>query len=602
MTADQNDGFSGETRPDDRGRDPLGIMGWTIGGKYKVNRHIGGGGFGEVYEGFNVNLPEQRLVMKFFKRVQSRDKFAKEAKILCLLDHPNICRVIDFLPDEGALVIPYIEGKDGAKILRESGPLPEELYLRVARDLTSALAFAHKQRVAHRDIKPGNILIDNNNHVYLIDFGIAKEVGEAATRTAYQALTPQFAAPERQSGDLQYDPFLSDVYELGVTLFNFATNNMPYRNPANPNFREWGGIATENLSPDLLQILRKATHPDPSARFKSVEDMAETFAGLKQVYGGKKTGRKVLIPVIALIVIAVGIAGYLKRDTIAELFGKKTTPVATVTQPAPVDTMRTADADQPKDSATIPVTKPKDVAPMENKTKDRTTAADTKPQTKDTSKTVTRKQPDAAGVKPDITQKPPETPKEEKPQSPPKPTEVALKVSVIPGDGAELRIDNTAVTPERYTRIKPGSHTVAIVHRDYPVYRDEFTVTDDTAVISFDLNREFAQTPLVDLKLVPLPATELLTLSFALNGRAREFDDLSDIQLKRLAGEWQIDVALNPKPGADNLAAMVDSLVTFPFGGGPHLVVTGNSGTMDFGVFAEKGLHTIPLIVFWSER
>ncbi|UCD18129.1 MAG: serine/threonine protein kinase, partial [Candidatus Zixiibacteriota bacterium] len=277
-----NDELNNGTQPGQT-NDPLGIKGWKIGGKYKVSSHIGGGGFGEVYEGYNVNLPEQRLVIKFFKRVQSRDKFAKEAKILCLLDHPNICRVIDFLPEEGALVVPYIDGKDGAKILRESGPLPEELYLRLARDLSSALAFAHRQKVAHRDIKPGNILVDKNNHIYLIDFGIAKEVGDAATRTAYQALTPQFAAPERQTGDAQYDPFLSDIYELGITLFNFATNNMPYRNPANPNIREWGGIGSEALSPELLRILRKATNPDPSARYQSADEMAEDFAGLTKV-------------------------------------------------------------------------------------------------------------------------------------------------------------------------------------------------------------------------------------------------------------------------------------------------------------------------------
>ena len=182
--SDKMDNSNPEGTQRDETGDPLGIIGWIIGSKYKIRSHIGGGGFGEVYEGFNVNLPDQRLVVKFFKRVQSRDKFVKEAKILCLLDHANILRIIDFLPDEGALIVPFIDGIDGAGMLKRSGPLSEGLYLKVARTMTDALAYAHEHKIAHRDIKPGNILIDKNENTYLIDFGIAKEIKDSATKTA----------------------------------------------------------------------------------------------------------------------------------------------------------------------------------------------------------------------------------------------------------------------------------------------------------------------------------------------------------------------------------------------------------------------------------
>ena len=246
-----------EDDSDDKPLDPLGVIGWVIGGKYKIRSYIGGGGFGEVYSGYNVNLVEQKLVVKFFKKVQARDKFDKEAKVLCLLDHPNICRVIDYLPEEGALVVAFIDGRDGKEILKESGALSSDMLLRVARTMTSALAYAHSKKIAHRDIKPDNIIIDKNDHVYLIDFGIAKVMREDATKTAYQALTPMFAAPERQAGDANYNPFLSDIYETGVTLFNFATNEMPYRNPANPDITEWGGPKAKNLSPQMIHLLKK---------------------------------------------------------------------------------------------------------------------------------------------------------------------------------------------------------------------------------------------------------------------------------------------------------------------------------------------------------
>ncbi|NMC43455.1 MAG: serine/threonine protein kinase, partial [candidate division Zixibacteria bacterium] len=290
--------------------DPLGILGWVIGGKYKVGAYVGGGGFGEVYSGFNVNLPEQRLIIKFFKRVQAREKFNKEAKILCLLDHPNICRVIDFLPDEGAVVVAFIDGRDGAKILKESGPLSPDLFMKVALALTEAMAYAHEKKIAHRDIKPGNLIIDKNEHVYLIDFGIAKEIGGDATKTGYQTLTPMFAAPERQAGDRDYNPFISDVYETGITLFNFITGSLPYRNPVNPNFAEWGGTATEKLSPELRRILMKATHPDPRKRFQTMAEMAKEFKNLPQVYGGRGKKSSILYILAAVVVVAAAVVGW----------------------------------------------------------------------------------------------------------------------------------------------------------------------------------------------------------------------------------------------------------------------------------------------------
>jgi len=309
--SDENKTTEWEDSSDNRPPDPLGVIGWVIGGKYKVRSYIGGGGFGEVYDGYNVNLVQQKLVIKFFKKVQARDKFDKEAKILCLLDHPNICRVIDYLPEEGALVVAFIDGRDGKEILKESGALSSDMFLRVARTMTSALAYAHSKKIAHRDIKPDNVLIDKNDHVYLIDFGIAKVMREDATKTAYQALTPMFAAPERQAGDANYNPFLSDIYETGVTLFNFATNEMPYRNPANPDINEWGGPKAKNLSPQLKQILKKATHPDPGKRYKSIAEMRKDLNEVQQVYGGKS--KKSLWAAAAIIIILAG-GAYFTRD------------------------------------------------------------------------------------------------------------------------------------------------------------------------------------------------------------------------------------------------------------------------------------------------
>jgi predicted Ser/Thr protein kinase len=556
-----NDDTFEQSDLNDNNRDPLGIIGWQIGGKYKVTKHIGGGGFGEVYEGFNINLPEQRLVIKFFKRVQSRDKFAKEAKILCLLDHPHICRVIDFLPEEGALVVPFIDGKDGAQVLRESGPLGEADFLRLARDLTGALEFAHSQRVAHRDIKPGNILIDKNGHIYLIDFGIAKEVGEAATRTAYQALTPQFAAPERQTGDAKYDPFLSDVYELGVTLFNFVTNSMPYRNPANPSIREWGGMSVEGLSNDLIKILKRATHPDPQMRYASVKALHQDLMELRTVYA-KPTKAKWLVPVIAVAVL--GVVGFFAKDKIIELFNR----------PAEISTTKEA------------------VAPA----KSDITAPDTSVIAAEIKKEATPPKP---AVKPvDVAAKVEEPKPRVEPTPPPRPV---FKALIAPGENAVLRVDGLIKPQNEYVITSRGQHDFEVTHRDYPIYRKRVNLTEDTNIVTLNLDDAFAETALLDFQLALFPSADDKTLEFSLNGRPRNFTSFPAFGLKRAAGEWEVGVSLYPT-GAKTNAHKIDSCVTFPYGGGPHLVIKGASGKMDFARIAKEGGTSVPLIIFWSEK
>ena len=251
------------------GDDPKKMVGRVVADKYKLIRYIGGGGFGEVYEATNVNLAEQKLVIKFIRRVDSPERFKKEATILCLLDHPNICSIVDYLPNERALVMPYIEGKDCQDLLDDDRQLDEALILKISRCVASAIAYAHSQRIAHRDIKPGNIMVDQNEHVLLIDFGIAKEMdGEALTQTGYQVLTPQYAAPERMTpGKVKdYDPFLSDIFEMGSTIYKLATRHTPFEEVRHIPGRS--AVSSRPLSWKMKKILKKATRPFPEARYK----------------------------------------------------------------------------------------------------------------------------------------------------------------------------------------------------------------------------------------------------------------------------------------------------------------------------------------------
>jgi len=594
MSDEDNKKTSREELPDDNPSDPLGILGWVIGGKYKVHAHIGGGGFGEVYDAYNVNLPEQKLVIKFFKRVQSRDKFAKEAKILCLLDHPNICRIIDFLPEEGAVVMAYINGSDGAVVLKSTGALEELLFIKVARAITSAIAYAHEKKIAHRDIKPSNIIVDNNENVYLIDFGIAKEMGTDATKTAYQALTPMFAAPERQSGEKDYNPFLSDIYETAITLFTLATNDMPYRNPVNPNIDEWGGSKARRLSPQLRRILKKATHPDPKKRYGTASEFADEIAQLEFAYHRPK--KFPLALVLTGIIVILATAAYLNQDKVKYYWSKyipKTIFEKKETPPEPALTLPVDNAD----SVFLPAGD--DTASAVATIADKPSQPVVKPVLKDTTTKV--RDEISKPVTPPVDKPVDKTPVETvKPPPPPPPQKTRYVVNITPETNTSLKIDNRNRTPGQPFEIEPGNHDIKVVHPDYPVYRKKVRVAGETDNFTLDLIEEYKTVGEIDIQLgMNPPPSDKHILELFLNGWKETILNFPVLDLNRRPGEWEIEANIIVLERDTRRTATIDSCVVFPYGGGPHYVVKGNKGTIKLIV---DGQDRVPLVIFWTDK
>ena len=562
--SDNFDNLDSEKTQDDGSGDPLGIIGWVIGSKYKIRAYIGGGGFGEVYEGFNVNLPDQRLVIKFFKRVQSRDKFVKEAKILCLLDHVNILRIIDFLPEEGALIVPFIDGIDGAGMLKRSGPLKEELYLKVARTMTDALAYTHEHKIAHRDIKPGNILIDKNENTYLIDFGIAKEIKDSATKTAYVALTPMFAAPERQGGEQDYNPFISDIYEMGVTLFNFATNEMPYRMPSNPNIQEWGGPSIKGLSPQLRRILKKATHPDPGERYQSAALLAAELKKLEHVYVHKSKSR--VFTIAAIIIVILGAAFVAKKMTSG--------PSQENTSPGVSVIRRGQDQGQAKQGVEDTV---KAIVQNPEQPRADTTSVETQP--------VDAAKKDTVSAESKV----------------PESTLPVALVHVVPQYNVSLFIDGKEKSPDKRFELQPGIHEVKIIHPDYPILIDSVDISVDRNM-EYNLASRYAGVASINFRIGIIPPDlAISTLGVSFNGKKRRYknDELPILDLKILSGKWQLRFDITSPGGA---GGRIDSITTFPYGGGPHIKLNGNAGLVDFGASEWQGMENIDMVIFWTNK
>ena len=214
------------------------IIGKQI-GPYQITQEIGSGGMGAVYLAERTEGEfEQHVAMKLIKRGmdsnQILQRFKIERQILARLQHPNIARLLDGgLTDDGFpyFTLEYIEGEPIDSYC-DNKKFSVEDRLRLFQSVCSAVQYAHQNLIVHRDLKPSNILVTEDGTVKLLDFGIAKVVTEesgatALTRTGSRVMTPRYAAPEQVRGEPVTTA--TDVYALGVILYELLARNSPYR-------------------------------------------------------------------------------------------------------------------------------------------------------------------------------------------------------------------------------------------------------------------------------------------------------------------------------------------------------------------------------------
>ena len=227
------------------------------GGKYRIERVLGQGGFGITYLAEQVSSNRRVAIKELFIASQGqavngrsgnnvtvtnavnqvlfdkhKEKFKKEASRLASLRHKNLVRVYEWFEENGTVyyVMDFIEGESLKDKLNREGALPESLVMNYLQQLLSALQVVHEKDIWHLDIKPENIMVDSNNHVYLIDFGASKHIEQSngtLTTSSMLAYTPGYFPPEQSAVTMKNIGAWTDIYALGATLYNLLTRRNP---------------------------------------------------------------------------------------------------------------------------------------------------------------------------------------------------------------------------------------------------------------------------------------------------------------------------------------------------------------------------------------
>lgn len=266
-------------------------------GKYAILGVAGRGGMGTVYRGHDPVI-DRKVAVKVYTASEvefgsevAQKMFLNEAQVVGALDHPNILRIYDAGNFKGRpyIAMEYVEG------LRTLGPyckadelLPMENVIRIVEKCAKALDYAHRNGVTHRDIKPDNIMLTTDDEVKIVDFGVAEHKNKRSDDSFQIVGTPTYMSPEQARGaDIAGQ---SDIYSLGVILYQLLTGNVPFKAPGLAALSIL--ITTKNPKPvrerradipvELEAIVTRAMAKDLDERYKTGEEMAADLASIHQ--------------------------------------------------------------------------------------------------------------------------------------------------------------------------------------------------------------------------------------------------------------------------------------------------------------------------------
>lgn len=309
------------------------MIGRILGGRYEIIEDIDSGGMALIFKALckkTKNIVAVKVLKEeFANKAEYVMRFKKEAQAVFSLEHDNIVRVRDIGCDEGVyyMVMDYIDGVC-LKSLIGKQPIEEKDAIVYAAQVCSALSAAHKKGIIHRDIKPHNIMLDKNNNIKLMDFGIAKSMGMSTEKENQVIGSVYYVSPEQARGE-EVDA-RSDIYSLGIVLYEMITGELPFTGDktasvALKHLNEQITAPIEknpNISAAINGIVLKATSKSPKDRYRTVGalkqdlmraliDKEGTFLGQRQNQTPQKQANHKIVKICilaALVCLLVGLA------------------------------------------------------------------------------------------------------------------------------------------------------------------------------------------------------------------------------------------------------------------------------------------------------
>jgi serine/threonine-protein kinase len=247
------------------------LLGTRLNGRYRLDARIASGGMSTVYRAFDETL-ERQVAIKLMHREIATDsdqleRFRREARAVAQLSHPHIVGVIDTGEDDGRpyIVFEYVEGETLKDRIRRQGRLPIPEAVAYAIEIARALGAAHERSIVHRDVKPQNVLIDPEGSAKVTDFGIARTLEEEGLTAEGRVLgTTDYVSPEQALG--QRVTGQSDLYSLGIVLFEMLTGDVPFRG------ENQVAVAMKHVRDELPDV--QAVRPEVSATLAAVVETA----------------------------------------------------------------------------------------------------------------------------------------------------------------------------------------------------------------------------------------------------------------------------------------------------------------------------------------